>query len=420
MPRAAALLHSGSNAPLFPCPMRVVQTVFGVFHHFELARELEERGHLERLYSTWPWARLKREGLPRSRVATFPWIHTPEYLLSRVPLDLHSLRDPLGYANALSFDAWTTRQLRRAVRRRPPPEVLIGISGSSLRAGAFVQQLGGTFICDRGSTHQRFQNRIVREEYARWGVDQLPSDERDTLREERIYEQADAITVPSRFAARSFTAMGVPAAKVHTIPYGVRLDSFTPVGEPPRDEFVVLFAGAVGLRKGVPYLLQAFAALRHPRKRLEVVGAVQDDLRAVLGRLPREHVHFRGSLPQGELAGHMSRSHILVLPSIEEGLALVQAQALACGCPVLCSENTGGEDLFTDGVEGYIVPVRDVLALTARLQQLADNPPLQAGMREAALRRVRSIGGWAEYGSAWERLLLGLRSGSTELPPPTK
>ena len=389
--------------------MRVVQTVFGVFHHFELARELDRRGHLQQLYSTWPWARLKREGLPQSKVSTFPWVHLPEYLLSRVPADLTWLRDPLGYANALTFDAWTTRQIQQSARCDASPDALIGISGSSLRAGALTQQLGGVFICDRGSTHQRFQEQIVREEYARWGVAQQPSDERDTLREERIYEQADAITVPSHAAARSFVAMGVPAAKVHTIPYGVRLQNFQPTGEPPADEFVVLFAGSIGLRKGVPYLLEAFASLRHPRKRLDIIGAVQSDVRSVLARLPQEHVTMHGPLPQVELAARMSRSHVLVLPSIEEGLALVQAQAMACGCPVLCSENTGGADLFTDGVEGFIVPIRDPAALTARLQQLADDPVLQERMRAAALRRVQSIGGWAQYGDAWESLLLQLR-----------
>src|ERR1700761_5421499 len=50
--------------------MQIVQTVFGVFHHFELARELDKRGHLQRVYSTWPWARLKREGLPREKGET--------------------------------------------------------------------------------------------------------------------------------------------------------------------------------------------------------------------------------------------------------------------------------------------------------------------------------------------------------------
>ena len=47
--------------------MKVTQAVFGVFHHFELAHQLRRYGHLQKIYSTWPWARLKREGLPRSR-----------------------------------------------------------------------------------------------------------------------------------------------------------------------------------------------------------------------------------------------------------------------------------------------------------------------------------------------------------------
>ena len=213
-------------------------------------------------------------------------------------------------------------------------------------------------------------------------------------------------------AARSFAEMGVPREKVHVIPYGVRLESFQPTGEPPADSFDVLFAGAVGLRKGVPYLLDAFARLRHPCKRLRIAGAVQEDIRALLPRLPMENVEMLGALPQAELAALMSRSHVLVLPSIEEGLALVQAQAMACGCPVVCSTNTGGEDLFADETEGFIVPIRDSIALAERLQRLADDPDLQRSMREAALRRVRSIGGWKEYGDLWESLLKRLTTPS--------
>ena len=385
--------------------MRVLQTVFGVFHHFELARELERRGHLEAIFSTWPWRRLHREGIPHAKVRTFPWWGLSEYLLGRTGLDLPRLADEIGYRNALGFDAWTERHLRSLYARGTNIDALIGISGSSLRAGQHLQQQGGVFICDRGSTHQRFQERIVREEYERWGIRRPVSDERDTLREEAIYAVADAITVPSSVARRSFLEMGIPAAKVHVIPYGVRLEQFTPTASPPTDEFAVLFAGSVGLRKGVPYLLEAFAALRTPRKRLRIVGDVQEEIRPLLDRLPREHVDFLGVLPQTELAGWMSRSHVLVLPSIEEGLALVQAQALACGCPVLCSTNTGGEDLFTDGVEGFIVPVRDPAALTARMQQLADDALLAEQMRHAALERVRTLGGWNSYGDRWEALL---------------
>jgi starch synthase len=225
--------------------------------------------------------------------------------------------------------------------------------------------------------------------------------------------------VPSSFAARSFVEMGVPAEKIHVIPYGVRLEKFTRTGEPPSDRFEVLFAGSVSLRKGVPYLLEAFAQLRHPAKRLRIAGSMHPDMKTVMDRLPQQQVEFLGALPQEQLAHLMSTSHVMVLPSIEEGLALVQGQALACGCPVLCSTNTGGEDLFTDGVEGFVVPVRDVAALTDRMQQLADDPALQSKMSEAALRRVHLLGGWDDYGDRWESLLNQLVAGH-QVPPPTK
>jgi glycosyltransferase involved in cell wall biosynthesis len=202
--------------------------------------------------------------------------------------------------------------------------------------------------------------------------------------------------------------MGVTPDKLHVIPYGVRLDRFVPAAPPPRDTFDVLFAGQVSLRKGIPYLLEAFSMLRHPHKRLTIVGAVQEDIRELLRRLPAEDVVFTGVLPQAELATRMSRSHVLALPSVEEGLALVQAQAMACGCPVVGTTATGAEDLFTNGREGFIVPERDSLALASRLQQLADDPALRSSMSAAALQRVRALGGWDTYGEQWDALLHSL------------
>ena len=381
--------------------MRIVQTVFGVFHHFELARQLHQRNHLQKLYTTWPHLRVDREGLPSELVETFPWIHTPEMLAQRFGFNNAWILNQTSYANALSFDWWTSRKLRGD----PPPDAIIAISGSSLTTGQELQARGTRFICDRGSSHQRYQERIVAEEYRRWGVSRPVTDIRDILREEKIYQVADAITVPSSFAARSFIEEGLPPEKVHVIPYGVRLEQFVRTGEPPKDRFEVLFAGSVSLRKGVPYLFEAFAKLRHPAKRLRVAGSIHPDMKSVLGRLPQDQVELLGPVSQPRLAELMSTSHVMVLPSIEEGLALVQGQALACGCPVLASTNTGGEDLFTDEVEGFIVPVRDVDALTDRMQRLADDPALQLRMNQAALLRVQSIGGWHEYGERWETLL---------------
>jgi len=378
--------------------MKVTQAVFGVYHHFELAHQLRRRGHLQKIYSTWPWARLKREGLPRSLVSCFPSLHAADMLLGRTRFYPESVSVRVRALTVVTFDHWTKVTM-------PPCDAFIAISGAGLLTGRKVQRDGGKFICDRGSTHQRYQEELIAEEYKRWGVLPSVSAPHLVVREEAIYAQADAITVPSTVAKRSFVAMGVAAEKVHVIPYGVRLDQFAPTAKPEADRFDVLFAGQVSLRKGIPYLLEAFARVKHPRKSLTIVGAVQEDVRALLPKLPQEHVSFAGSIAQAELAKRMSASHLLVLPSVEEGLALVQGQAMACGCPVLATTATGAEDLFTDGVEGFIVADRDVAALTERMQQVADDPALQARLSAASQERVKHLGGWNQYGDAWDRLL---------------
>jgi len=378
--------------------MRIVQAVFGVFHHFELAHQMHRRHHLQKIYSTWPWARLKREGLPHELVGCFPLIHTADYLLGRTRFYPAAISSKMNSWNARGFDRWTKSVIK-------PCDAFIAISGAGLLTGAKVQASGGKFICDRGSTHQRFQEELLAEEYRRWDAPQPLAKPHLVEREEAIYAQADGITVPSTVVKRSFVQMGVSAEKVHVIPYGVRLDQFARTIEPPTDSFEVLFAGQVSLRKGIPYLLEAFSRLKHSKKRLTVVGSVQDDVRQMLRSLPQENVTFTGSMPQSELMKKMSASHLLMLPSVEEGLALVQGQAMACGCPVLATTATGAEDLFTDGVEGFIVADRDVDALTSRLQQIADDPALQQRLSEASLLRVKKLGGWDEYGAKWDALL---------------
>lgn len=383
--------------------MRVIQSVLGVFHHFELARELEKRNCLDTIYSTFPWARLKREGLPRKHVQTFPYVHTPQALLSRHYRN-HSVHDEIAVLDRVTFDRWMDFK----TSGRPTPDVLIALSGSVVNTALKLQSRGTFFICDRGSTHMLHQERIQNQESLRWGLKPRVFDSRLRERELISYEAADAITVPSRAAARTFVEQGVSQRKVHVIPYGVRLERFFPTGRPPADTFEVLFVGSISLRKGMPYLLQAFADLKHPNKRLTIVGGPDPDMGDLLAKLPTDNVRFVGMVPQAKVADYMSRSHVMVLPSIEEGLALVQAQALACGCPVIATTATGAEDLYTDSVEGYIVPVGDASALTDRLQRLADDPALQADMREAALVQVRRLGGWRCYGDQWESLLTAL------------
>ena len=86
------------------------------------------------------------------------------------------------------------------------------------------------------------------------------------------------------------------------------------------------------------------------------------------------------------------------MPSIQEGLAVVQAEALACECPVISSTHAGGADLFDDGEEGFVVPVGDIDALADCLSRLRDDPVLLEEMSEKALLRAQNMGGWDRYG----------------------
>lgn len=382
-------------------PMQTVLSVNGVFHLFELARELERREMLRCIYSTYHWGRLKREGLDRQYIRSFPWIHPAQLGAQRFVRIPRPIDRELGRLTRTTLDAYAALTL-------PECDAYVALSGSGLKSGRLAQIRGAKYVCDRGSSHIRYQNDILAEEYARWKVDREQVERFFIDREEREYEQADAVVVPSSFSRRTFLEMGVAPEKVHRIPYGVRLDRFRPTGEPPSDSFHVLFAGSVSLRKGVPYLLEAFRNLKHPRKRLRIAGAVQPEMRGILGRYAGPEIEVLGAMPQNRLIELMSTSHVLVLPSIEDGFGLVLGQAMACGCPVISSTNTGGADLITDGMHGFLVPIRDAASVTMRLQQVADNPQLQQEMRAAALAQVQKIGGWNEYGEQYADLLRGL------------
>ncbi len=384
--------------------MQVIQAVNGTFHHFDLARELEARGYLKRIYSSFPWRRLGREGVSRPLVETFPWLHTPLFVSGRYWQMPGFLGDYLTYQDFVLFDHWVASRVERC-------DVFVALSGSGLKTGRLVQRRGGKYVCDRGSSHIRYQYAIVREEHRRWGVAVKGCDPRIIAREEAEYAAADAITVPSEFARRSFLEMGVPDEKIVKVPLGVLLSRFQHISRPPHNSFEVLFAGTVSLRKGVPYLIEAFEILDHPRKSLRLDGPIEPEIRSVLGTLDMSNVELLGAMPQERLAECMSESHVMVLPSVEDGFGLVLAQAMACGCPVISSLHTGGQDLFQDGIEGFLVPIRSPEAIHERLSQLAGDPDLQSRMGTAALARVQSLGGWSDYGDRYASFLNALVRG---------
>lgn len=375
----------------------------GKFHHFALARELLKKGMLERIFSGYPSWKLQDEDISAERLETFPWLQTPYMALGQWGL----LGDG-GFQRELAWYAHETLD-RHVAKKLPESDVLLALSGSGLTCGREAQRRGAKYICDRGSSHIRYQDAILHEEFERFGESFAGIDPRVIDKEESEYEAADIVTVPSTFAYRSFLEMGVSESKLRKVPYGADLRRFEKVADPDPEAFDVLFVGQVSFQKGVPYLIEAFRLLNHPKKHLRIVGGMRPEMARYL-KSHREpyHVKFLGHIPQPELKQIMSRSHIMVLPSIQEGFGLVQAQALACGCPVIGTWHTGAEDLFTDGKEGFIVPIRDPKAIADRLQLLADDSHRRAAMSEAALQRVKALGGWSEYGNQMAQVMKNL------------
>lgn len=370
------------------------------FHMFELAAQLDRRGALAAVYTGLARRFVGPVAVPPGRLRCFPWIQTPLEALQRLGLMPGAAARALAWRSVEALDAHIARTL-------PDCHILGALSGTGLRAGRLLQARGGAWVCDRASSHIVWQDRILRAEYEGLGLS-FPGVERRILEKEQAeYEAADAILAPSNFVRRSFIEMGVAANKIHVVPFGVNLGAYQP-SEARDEKFRILFVGQLSVRKGLHYLLQAVRRAALSDAKLVLVGAAQPETEALLARFPVARLERTGPLPRARVAAEMSRAAVLMLPSIEEGLAYVQAEAMACACPVIASANTGADDLFTDGVEGFILPVGDVDGMADRLTRLHGDRALQGAMAEKSTRRVAALGGWDSHGEAAAKLFLDL------------
>ena len=195
---------------------------------------------------------------------------------------------------------------------------------------------------------------------------------------------------------QTYIEKGIDPKKLIQIPYGVDLTNFKQI-QKEDDIFRVIFAGSLSLRKGVHYLLKAFSELGLKNAELVLIGSVSNEIKSFMEKYKR-YYHYIGKVPHLELYRYLSQGSIFVLPSIEEGLANVIPQAMACGLPVICTTNTGGADIIRDEKEGFIIPIRDVEALKAKILYLYENEDKRKFMSEEALKRAKEFT-WDAYGN---------------------
>jgi starch synthase len=372
--------------------MKIAILTSGRFHVCDLARELDAEGHDVSFYSCVPDFRTRRFGLPRRCNKTLFWYLWPLFALMRKSQNT-SLRPHAEHLLTLSLDTLASQLIA-------PCDVFIGMSGMSTRtANAIRRKYGARIWIERGSRHILSQQEILNGLREKDG--QQSSISPHAIRRELAdYELADTIVVPSIHVERSFIEQGTPPQKLFRNPYGVDLAMFPPTEKPLNTPPTVLFVGTWSRQKGCDLLWTACESSGFWR--LLHVGPIGD------APVPKSELFIhRDPVPQWRLVEHFKQADVFALASRQEGLSLVQAQALACGLPVVCTDRTGGEDLraaLLDPRSVTVVPHDDALALQVAIEQALTTTAAQAGLRDI-LGVSRDALSWRAYGQRYSQEL---------------
>jgi glycosyltransferase involved in cell wall biosynthesis len=380
--------------------LKATISVLGRFHAFYLARSLQEAGCLDQLITSYPRFETVKYGVRPEHIRSLLVHELAARLWRKLPAPLRALHD-ITHQNFAAFDWNVARRLDGR------SSVFVGWSGASLRSLRRARELGMKTFLERGSSHMVYQQEIIAEEYALNGLKYQGHHPAITERELIEYETADYVCVPSQYVRGTFIERGFPAERLLVNPYGVDLEHF-PRHEKPDDVFRVVFCGALSIRKGLAYLLRAFSELSLPNSELLLIGSRQSETEPLLARYASDNIRHIGPFQEFDLHKHYRLGSVFCMPSIEEGLAMVQVQALASGLPLICTTNTGGGDLITDGEEGFVVRIRDVEALKEKILFCYENPDARAAMADAARARVEDSFSWSDHG---ERAMAHYRHG---------
>jgi glycosyltransferase involved in cell wall biosynthesis len=236
---------------------------------------------------------------------------------------------------------------------------------------------------------------VVQSECERLGIT-LPSNHEHAFntkvlrKEEEEFRLASRLLCPSDFVVRTFLDLGFAKEQLARHQYGFDESVFFPKG--PRREsgrLTMLFAGVCNPRKGLHYALEAWLqSPAHKDGQFLIAGTFvpgyAEKLSPMLSHPSVCVLGHRSDLPE-----LMRQSDAFILPSIEEGSALVTSEARGSGCVLLVSEATGA---YCEHMEDALVhSVGDTSALTKHITMLYESPALVQRLRANSLRTVHEL-----------------------------
>lgn len=275
-------------------------------------------------------------------------------------------------------------------------KIVVANYGVALPAFQRVKRNGGRAILNYPNAHHRFQVRLLQEEAERepeWASTFTTeiTDKAELFDQE--CSQADTILVGSSFVKHTFETEGLDSSKIRVVPYGCDVSLFQPIRKSDKSTFRVLFVGQLTQRKGLSYLLKAYSQFHGPGTELVLAGRQVGDP-AVLESY-RHLFQWAGNLPHSRLIDLYPSADVFVFPTLLEGLPLAVLEAMASGVPVITTSHGPG-DVVRDGIDGFIVPIRNPEAIVQRLEQLKDNPDMRLAMGMSARQRALEFT-WERY-----------------------
>ncbi|MCU1807112.1 glycosyltransferase family 4 protein [Cytobacillus firmus] len=213
---------------------------------------------------------------------------------------------------------------------------------------------------------------------------------------------------PSKFVKKSIQYHGISPERIFICPYGVDTSKFKDnKALKPRRKLRCVYIGALTQRKGISYLLEAFKQYSKEDVSLTLIGKYDNSNGLFDEYLDR--YNFTGFITHEKVAEILSDSDIMVFPSLSEGLSLSVMEALGSGIPVICSENSGYEDIIIDGYNGFIIPIGDSKVINEKVNWFINNkdkiPQMKINARNTALQYT-----WEAYNERVAKIVKSILS----------
>jgi glycosyltransferase involved in cell wall biosynthesis len=323
-------------------------------HVTQVIEEARTSASLERYYATIPKA---GDDLGR---AVSQW--SLFRLIGYTPLRFN--RAAVVHLGADWFDRAVARELAG------PVGVFVGFVGMSLRSFVRARRLGAARMeLHAASGHVDHVTRQDAAARRRHPIESGWLGESQRAKSRKEYEQADVIWVASEYSRRTFIEAGVDEKKLSRIHLRTAARFTPPPAKVNDGVFRAIYVGSLSVGKGVPLLINAFSRLPMREAELTLVGGcstrrMRKFLEQAVARDPRIRIAPGDPLPQ------FQKANVCVHPSYQDGWGYAPAEALACGVPVVVSEDTGMKELVREGANGYVVPTGDEDALYERLEFL--------------------------------------------------